>query len=100
MLNAIQHLFSSPSLTNPTLPPTLYPNYTLTNLTMLPGPVAQQLHQLRKDLNDGVLTARGYLKQQAMILDPYKHLVETATDHGPPGTRRKLMMVPSVSCHC
>ena len=86
----------SPAHTVPTLPPSLYPNYTITNQTVLPDPVAQRLHQLRREHSDGVLTARGYLKQQAMLMETYQHLVSTAaTDqHNGGGPGRKLMMVP------
>ena len=65
----------SPSPSIPTLSSSLFPNYTHINHTLLPPNIATQLLQLRKELLDGELTERGFLKRQATLLQPYRHLV-------------------------
>ena len=58
-------------------PPTLslsLPNYTVTNISLLPSTVASQYINLQNELKDGDITVRGYLKETAALLQQYKHI--------------------------
>ena len=59
-------------LTPPTF--TTLTNYTVTNLTLLPLPVANSYRELEQEWRDGDLTERGFLKKKAILLQSYSHL--------------------------
>ena len=56
-----------PSTTPPTLSLTLI-NYTISNASHLPPSVATGYNMLRKELKDGLITVRGYLKRLDQLL--------------------------------
>ena len=57
------------------LPSSVYHNYTVSNLSVLPDSVAKQIQELRQQVKDGELTEKGFIKHQALLLEPYKHLL-------------------------
>ena len=50
------------------------PNYTVTNISLLPSSVASQFINLQNEQKDGDITIRGYLKETAVLLQRYKHI--------------------------
>lgn len=55
-------------------PATEYMEYIVTNISLLPVGVANELNELDTQWMEGDLTRRGYLKRRSLILDEYPHL--------------------------
>lgn len=49
--------------------------YSVANMSFLPPNVSQALQLLDKEWQDGDLTRKGYLKQRAILLRNFSHLV-------------------------
>ena len=65
-------LRDTPSISPPS---SVHHNYTVSNLSVLPDSIARQLQDLKQQTKDGELTEKGFLSRQAVLLEPYKHLL-------------------------
>jgi UDP-N-acetylglucosamine-lysosomal-enzyme len=75
-----------------------YPNYTVANMSALPSNIAKELVRLQQELKDGDLTMKGFIKKQAVLLQPYSFLSEIQiipTDV--PNSNHRDSVAPSVN---